>query len=141
MNRRGAREAAMRIMYSMEYSANSSGLNGEQSAKDYWTAHKVSDQMRDYAMSIVNGVEKKKAEIDSLITEASENWTLDRMAAVDRNILRIAAYELLERQDVPPAVVVDEALEIAKRYSDQESVAFINGILGKLAKDAAQNGK
>jgi N utilization substance protein B len=87
-------------------------------------------------------VEKKKAEIDALITGASENWTLDRMAAVDRNILRVATYELLERHDVPPAVVVDEALEIAKRYSDPQSVSFINGILGKLAKkDAAQNGE
>jgi N utilization substance protein B len=136
MNRRSAREAAMRILYGVEYSGNVA--DASQAAQDYWSTHKVSDEMREYAMGIVNGVEKKKTELDALIKGASENWPLERMAAVDRNILRVAAWELLECPDVPTAVAVDEALEIAKRYSALESVSFINGILGKLAKDAGK---
>jgi N utilization substance protein B len=116
-------------MYSMEFS-------GESSAEDYWSTHKGSETMRENTMKLVSGVGERKLEIDSLINGASENWPLERMAVVDRNILRVASYELLECLDVPTAVVVDEALEIAKNYSSPDSVPFINGILGKIAKES-----
>ncbi len=73
-------------------------------------------------------------EVDAAIKDAAEHWVLERMAAVDRNILRFATFELLYSPDVPPAVVIDEALEIAKRFSSTESAAFINGILDRIAK-------
>jgi len=124
---RSSREAAMRIMYSMDFP-------GETKADDYWGSHKASRTKREDAMKIVDGVARRKEEIDSLITGSSANWPLDRMATVDRNILRAASYELLECPDVPVAVVVDEALEIAKQYSSPDSAPFINGVLGKIAK-------
>lgn len=123
----------MRIMYSIEFS-------GETSADDYWSTHKGSETMRENTMKLVSGVGRKKAEIDALINGASDNWPMERMAVVDRNILRIASYELTECPDVPVAVVVDEALEIAKNYSSPDSVPFINGILGKVAKVSRENG-
>jgi N utilization substance protein B len=119
----------MRILYGMEFA------NEATAADDYWSLHKVSDFMRKNATSLVDGVAGNKTEIDALIKNSSENWPLDRMSAVDRNILRIAVYELAHCPGVPTPVAVDEALEIAKQYSSPESVPFINGILGKVAKE------
>lgn len=129
--RRAAREAAMRIMYSMEFS----GQTPEAAATDYWAAHKVGDAMRAYATQILDGVAARRAEIDAVINGASDNWPLARMAAVDRNILRVAAYELMQCPDVPTAVAINEAVEIAKQYAAPETASFINGILGKIEKE------
>ncbi len=74
-------------------------------------------------------------EIDRVIKEAAEHWEMERMAAVDRNILRFAVYEILYRSDIPSAVTINEALEIAKKYSSLESAPFINGLLDRIAKD------
>jgi len=82
---------------------------------------------------IVVSTKKNTAEIDEAIKKAAEHWSIDRMAVIDRNILRAATYELLYRKDIPPSVVMNEALEIAKKYSTEESAPFINGILDKIA--------
>lgn len=119
----------MRILYSKEFA------NSPASAEDYWKMHKVSDAMRENAMRLVEGVDKKGKEIDALIKASAENWPLERMAIVDKNILRVAIFELTECPDVPTAVVVDEALEIAKNYASPESVPFIHGILGKVSNE------
>jgi len=121
----------MRIMYSMEFS----GQSPEEGAADYWASHKVSEQMKEFTMKIVEGVTKARVAIDDLINRASENWPLTRMAAVDRNILRVAVYELTECADVPTAVAIDEAVEIAKQYAAPEAASFINGVLGKIQKE------
>ncbi len=89
-----------------------------------------------FASEIIDGTLSMLDEIDSVIKKAAENWVLERMAAVDRNILRFAVYELLQRKDIPPAVTINEAIEIAKKYSTLESAAFINGILDKIAQKA-----
>jgi N utilization substance protein B len=89
--------------------------------------------MGEYAESVVRGVVEHQARIDSLLSEHSRGWTLERMPAVDRAILRIAVYELLYSLDVPPAVVVNEAVDSAKLLSTDDSPKFINGVLGGIA--------
>ena len=91
-----------------------------------------------FAESLVTGVETLRTQIDRLITEAAENWRLDRMAAIDRNILRLGAYELLHCPDVPAKVAINEALELAKRYSTAQSSRFVNGVLDRLQTSRTQ---
>jgi N utilization substance protein B len=86
----------------------------------------------EYAVELVEGVAARQGDIDGLIAEYAVGWTLDRMPAVDRNVLRIGAYELLWRDDVPDGVAIDEAVELAKGLSTDESPGFVNGILGRL---------
>lgn len=136
--RRAAREAAMRILYSVEFS----GLSVEQAAGDYWASHHVSEKTSGFSMNIVNGVDRNRKELDALIKTASRNWPLERMAAVDRTIVRMAAFELKEMPDTPTAVIVDEAVEIAKVYSAPDSPSFINGVLSKIVEHTrGENGK
>jgi len=86
-------------------------------------------EVRAYSREVVLGVWEKKAELDRLIRGSSKNWRVERMSRVDRNILRLAIYEVVYRKDVPPKVSIDEAVELGKRYGTEESGAFINGIL------------
>ncbi len=130
-SRRAGREAAMRILYSMEFSSQSA----DQSAADYWLEHKVSDQLRDFTMTMVNGVNEARAELDAIISSASDNWPVARMADIDKNILRIAAWELKEHPEIPTPVIIDEAIEMAKQYAAPDSASFINGILGRIQKE------
>jgi N utilization substance protein B len=87
-----------------------------------------------FANALAEGTLRHLDDIDFAIKGAAEHWVLERMAAVDRNILREAAYEILYLEDIPPAVTINEAVEIAKKYASAESAAFINGILDKIAK-------
>jgi transcription antitermination factor NusB len=89
----------------------------------------------DFARKLVEGVRARRAELDSLIQQAAENWSLERMAATDRNVLRLGAYELLHT-DTPPRVAIDEAVELAKRFGTAQSGPFVNGILDQLMKKA-----
>lgn len=88
----------------------------------------------DYARSLVSGTIEHLEEIDALITRQADNWRLERMPAVDRNILRLAVFELLHEEDIPKLVVVDEAIELAKRFSTDQSSRFVNGLLDGLLK-------
>lgn len=90
-----------------------------------------------FAREVVLGVEEHRAGLDRLIAEHVHGWTLERMAVVDRNILRVACFELLHRPDVPPAVAISEAVEAAKELSTEESGSFVNGILGGIAREVA----
>lgn len=91
-----------------------------------------------YAQELIEGVKDFQAEIDGHISEHSTNWRLERMTCVDRNILRIAVFELLKKQDIPVSVVINEAIEVAIRYSDEDAPPFINGILDSLKKKLEQ---
>ena len=95
-----------------------------------------SDEIRTFAEELVQGVLSNEAAIDECIRSVSTNWKLERMALVDRNILRIAAYELMFRAEIPRKVSLNEAIEIAKRYGTEDSSSFINGILDKIAGTA-----
>ena len=99
----------------------------------------VRERLRDpaseaYALELFDGVTGHQAEIDAKLTEAAENWRLVRMAAVDRNVLRVGAFELLHRTETPPAVVINEAVELARRYGSKDSPAFVNGVLDRINK-------
>jgi N utilization substance protein B len=88
-----------------------------------------------YALDVVNGVSEHASTIDALIKRLAPDWTIDRMAAVDRAVLRVGIYELSQRPDVPTAVILDEAVELAKRYSTEESGRFVNGVLAAAARE------
>jgi N utilization substance protein B len=128
MKRRRAREYALQLLYEHEFADAEPDISGFFADK-----HETKDVV-DFTSRMVRGTVRHREEIDAAIKEAAEHWVLERMAAVDRNILRFATFELLYSPDVPPAVAIDEALEIAKRFSSTESAAFINGILDRIAK-------
>jgi N utilization substance protein B len=86
----------------------------------------------EYAVELVEGVSARRAELDAMISTSSEDWTIERMPPVDRNLLRLGAFELLYADDVPDAVAVSEAVELAARLSTDESASFVNGVLGRL---------
>jgi N utilization substance protein B len=93
-----------------------------------------------FTEELVRGVTEKAADLDRLIGEHAEGWTVHRMAVVDRNLLRLACYEMLWREDVPVAVAIDEAVEAAKELSTEDSGRFVNGILGRIARERAGAG-
>lgn len=84
---------------------------------------------RAFAEDLVRGVGERRPELDEMLAQLSRNWRVDRMARVDRSLLRMALYELKYREDVPPAVIINEAVELAKRYAAEETPAFVNGLL------------
>jgi len=128
--RRQGREAALKILYSLEFS----DIPTAAAAKEYWSERKGSKSLKEYTFSLANGVRENLSNIDTLIEEAAEHWTVERISEVDKNIIRLAAYELTECSDIPAAVIINEAVEIAKQYSGKDSASFINGVLGKIEK-------
>ncbi len=91
--------------------------------------------MRDFANDLLRGTLEKKAEIDAKIASLADNWDFERLAVVDRNILRLALYEMLFRTEIPPVVSINEAIEIAKKFSTAESGKFVNGLLDRVKKE------
>ncbi|UQX90049.1 transcription antitermination factor NusB [Jatrophihabitans telluris] len=91
--------------------------------------------INDYTIELVEGVSARRPEIDDLLSQYSEGWTLDRMPGVDRAILRVGLYELLWSEDIPDAVAIDEAVELAKALSTDDSPKFVNGLLGRVLRD------
>lgn len=100
----------------------------------FWSAHEVEDEVRSFAEGLVAGVTRERAAIDGIIASTASHWRLERMAVVDRNILRMAVYELAWRPDTPPVVVLDEAIEVGKRFGSEQSGGFINGVLDAVRK-------
>jgi transcription antitermination factor NusB len=123
--RRRARELAIQVLFHMEYNPGDPGESFDRVCESFAPPKEV----RAYSREVVVGVWENKANLDRLIRRSSKNWRVERMSLVDRNILRIAIYEVVYRQDVPPKVSIDEAVELGKRYGTEESGAFINGIL------------
>ena len=137
MSRSLAREVAMKLVYSRL-------LGGEDTPDAVLEKSGVSEPLDAedgaFAEALANGVETHVAELDGLIAEHAIDWTIDRIARVDLSILRIALYEMLYRDDVPAGAAINEAVELAKRFGGEKSYAFINGILGVVARrpDAPQ---
>jgi N utilization substance protein B len=96
--------------------------------------------VNDYTVELVNGIETNRVRIDEILTEYAEGWTIPRMPGVDRAVLRLGVYELLWRADVPSAVVIDEAVELAKTLSTDESPRFVNGVLARVLRDQPDRG-
>jgi len=124
-SRRKSRELAMQALFCMDMLKNESGELMEQLADML----KLAPDIHRFYMTLIKGVIENKSGIDELIERFSSNWKISRMGCVDRNILRIAAYELLYCEDIPPKVTINEAVDIGKLYGTEESGAFINGIL------------
>src|SRR5437870_4212585 len=101
----------------------------ERVSNMFWKVRSGTDNVKDRAEQLARGAQRDLRVLDAEITKASTNWRLDRVAAVDRNILRLAAFELLREQDTPASVVIDEAVEMAKRFGEADSPAFVNGVL------------
>ena len=102
---------------------------------DFWARHPVDEGLRAFASSLVRGVMREQRLIDKRIAESTERWDLDRLAVVDRNILRVAVYELLFEPAVPAKVAINEAIEIAKKFGTRESSRFVNGVLDRIHKE------
>jgi N utilization substance protein B len=130
-----AREAALQMLFALE----ASGADVERVIADFWLETPGDPEDRAYADEIVRGVARELEATDTRVRAASTNWRLERMTRVDRSVLRLGAYELLHRQDVPRAVILDEAVEIAKRYGTEESGAFVNGVLDRVADDCGRS--
>ena len=126
--RRRARESTLQILYQLEFN----DIPIEKMLSDFAVENKLRGETADYTFSLVRGVLNNKKNIDDLIRSISVNWRMSRMAVIDRNILRIATFELIYGENITPAVVINEAIEIAKKYSGDKSARFINGVLDAL---------
>jgi N utilization substance protein B len=133
--RRRAREAALQMMYQMEIGRASA----HEAIVTYWPAHDadedVTEPLRQFANDLVRGTMSRLPEIDAIITAHAQNWRIERMVVIDRIVLRLCVYELLAEADTPPRVVINEGIELARTYSGEEAVAFVNGVLDSVRKE------
>lgn len=134
-NRRQARECALQMLYQLDMSS----CPPDEVIKNYWETNSADTDVREFADLLVRGVASKIAEMDELLSSYSTNWKLTRMASVDKNILRLGAYELTSCMDIPVKVAINEAVEIAKKFGTADSGAFVNGILDNIAKGLDKN--
>jgi N utilization substance protein B len=137
--RRLGRECAAQLLYQLDAAEFRTPVDAAVAA--YWASdfsegeERPGAETREFADGLVVGVARQLAVIDKAIQKSTQHWKLERMARVDRNILRVAAFELLFSADVPARVVLNEAIDIAKKFGTTESGAFVNGILDRLAQD------
>jgi N utilization substance protein B len=131
--RSSGREAALRMLYSLDEAHDPSLV--DDVIRDFWRELATDPEGRDYANELVRKVCGARSEIDDQIRKASRHWRLERMARVDRNVLRLGVQELRGGEDVPRAVVIDEAVELAKRFGAEGSGVFVNGVLDRIAED------
>ncbi|HHV17463.1 MAG TPA: transcription antitermination factor NusB [Thermoanaerobacterales bacterium] len=130
MSRRTAREKAFKMLFAIDI-----GDNTIEEASEIVMYLMKNESHKLFILSVVRGVLENLSKIDELINKYSDDWSVNRMASTDRNILRLAIYEILYCQDIPVSVSINEAVEIAKKYGDEQSYKFINGLLGAIAKD------
>lgn len=124
-----SREFALQVLYQINITQDSV----DEAAKLFWEENESEEEVRDFANWLVQGTVEHQSALDQIIVKYAENWNLDRMAVVDRNILRMAAYELLYAADIPPKVTINEAVNLAKKFSQSDSGKFVNGILDRIA--------
>jgi transcription antitermination protein NusB len=134
----GARTTARESALQMLFAVDSTGGAVEDVVRDYWRETPGDAEGRAFADALVRGVVSALAELDQLISTASANWRVDRMTRVDRNVLRVGAYELSRCPDVPRPVAIDEAVELAKRFGTEESSSFVNGVLDRIAENCGR---
>ena len=122
----------------MLFAMDGGGTAATQVMHDYWREFPGDAEGRAYADAILLGVVADRESVDARIARASEHWRLSRMTRVDRNVLRLATWELLHQPATPRAVILDEAVELAKRFGSEDSGAFVNGVLGRVADDCGR---
>ncbi len=126
-----AREATLQYLYEVDLV----GTGEAEPVEEFLERQLGRAQARPFARKLIAGVLERRDEIDRRIAELAEHWTLERMAIVDRNVLRVGAYELVYADDVPPKVAINEAIELARRFSTEEACAFVNGILDRIREN------
>ena len=129
--RREAREWAIQFLFQRDF--NRGGL--DVALVEFWDGTEHTEDARTFTEELVRGVEMNRLAIDERLQGYAENWALKRMSAVDRNVMRLALYEMFFRDDIPPVVSINEAVDIAKDFSSDESGKFVNGILDRARKD------
>lgn len=131
MSRRLARELALRVLFQVDL------VGGEpsQALADLLPETELSPEDAAFARDLVAGTLAHQAEVDAHIQRHARDWRLERLATVDRNILRLSIYQILHRPDIPVSVAINEAVELAKAYGEAESARFVNGILGQIARE------
>lgn len=127
-SRRKGRELALKLLYGLDVLPR----DVDATLKLFWGLTRYPEDVRTFAEQLVRGTLSHREEIDTFIIKHAINWSIDRMAVIDRNILRYAVYELLYEDVIPPKVTINEALDISKKYSTPKSSAFINGILDNI---------
>lgn len=130
--RRRAREVVLQMLYQLE----ASGLEPQHVLDAYRSSFGEGPLPDEFARDMFLGIAARVPELDGVIVSASDNWRLERMSRVDRNILRVGVFELCHRPDTPPRVAINEAVELAKRFGTEDSAAFVNGVLDRIARDA-----
>ncbi|HIC86616.1 MAG TPA: transcription antitermination factor NusB [Desulfobacterales bacterium] len=134
--RRRSRELALQVLFHLEFSSDEPERAFDLICLNFDTK----DAINDFALDLVRGVAENREKLDRWISTASRNWRVERMSRVDRTILRMATYELLYLDDIPPKVSIDEAVELGKKYGNMDSGAFINGILDNIYKQIREQG-
>lgn len=129
--RRKSREAALQFLFQEDFKLEGGHMeeNLIERFDAFCTLYQVNRKARPYAQDLLQGVVRIRSEIDALIGQAASNWRLSRLASADRNILRLAVYEMIAENEIPDQVAINEAVEIAKRFAGDDSPAFINGVL------------
>lgn len=130
--RRVGRECAVQFLFQADLHPPK---DVEKALTEFWPLIDCNRATREFAEDLIRGAWANLSDIDSKIKKLADNWDFNRLAAVDRNILRLAIYEMLFREDIPPVVSINEAIEIAKRFSTEESNRFVNGILDRVKKE------
>lgn len=126
-----AREIALQFLYQQDIRKD----DWQQNISDFDLLEGVEEDVANFAVSLIKGTLKNLTELDEIIAKSAKNWQLKRMATVDRNIMRMASYEVLYEADIPVKVSINEAINLAKKYGDEESGKFVNGILDKIKRD------
>jgi N utilization substance protein B len=122
----------------MLFALEATSSTARQVIRDYWREFPGDPEGRAYSEQVVQAVMDDREALDANITRASQNWRIARMTRVDRNVLRIGTWELLHMPDIPRAVIIDEAVELAKQFGTEESGAFVNGVLGRVADECGR---
>ena len=136
-HRRAARECALQMLYELDVGKHTE----DEILHTFWQMNEHSQDVRAFADRLFGGTTHRLKEIDATIQQHAKNWRLTRMAAVDRNILRLAIFEFLSGKQTPKTVVINEALEIARKYSTHESAQFVNGILDSIKNTLMEEGQ
>ena len=126
-----AREYVLQMLYQVDITRG----NWQETLNSFWESNEqenISAELKDFSAGLLGGVIEHMQEIDKKISKYAENWQLERMAFVDRNIMRLGCFELIFREDIPPKVTINEAVELAKKYSGSESGKFVNAILDQI---------
>jgi N utilization substance protein B len=136
--RRTSREWAVQLLFQLDLNATD---KLDVVFSDFWKAREAEPRARRFAESLVRGVREHQSDIDARIRGAAEHWAVERMGVLDRNVIRLCVYELLYRSDIPAAVSINEAVDLAKYFSSRESGRFVNGILDRIRNELGRDSR